>query len=226
MLMYVIESCRRDKKELIPVFVDFAKAFDSIRRGSLINCMKRCKCDPRMIDIFANVYENDSTGFRVNGEKIGKMDVQNGIRQGCTCSPQLFIMAVNEIISDLQRSRLGFRNECVYVPALFFADDGVIFGNSVREVERMVDVLVRKTGEIGMTTNKSKCNVLVFNRKTELRSIKGVDVVKDVKYLGVRVSSGKDIFKVHRENVGIKARKMNNMTYLIIHKSCNKVASI
>ena len=61
--------------------------------------------------------------------------------------------------------------------------------------------------------NKSKCNVLVFNRKTDVRSIKGMNVVKDVKYLGVRVSSGKDLFKVHRENVGLKARKMNNMTY-------------
>ena len=61
MLRYVIESSRRDKKELIAVFVDFAKAFDSIRRGSLIECMKRCKCDPRMIDVFARVYENDST---------------------------------------------------------------------------------------------------------------------------------------------------------------------
>ena len=87
----------------------------------------------------------------------------------------------------------------------------------------MIDVLVRKSAEIGMTVNKSKCNVLVFNRKTDVRSIKGMNVVKDVKYLGVRVSSGKDLFKVHRENVGLKARKMNNMTYSVIHKSCNRV---
>ena len=121
MLNYVIESCRREKRELIAVFVDFAKAFDSIRRGSLIECMKRCKCDPRMIDVFARVYENDSTEFRVNGEEMGRMEVWNGIRQGCTCSPQLFIMAVNAIICGLQGSGLGFRNDSVYVPALFFA---------------------------------------------------------------------------------------------------------
>ena len=51
MLNYVIESCRREKKDLIAFFVDFAKAFDGIRRGGLIECMKRCKCDPRMIDV-------------------------------------------------------------------------------------------------------------------------------------------------------------------------------
>ena len=223
MLRYVIESCRREKKELIAVFVDFAKAFDSIRRGSLIECMKRCKCDPKMIDVFARVYENDSTEFSVNGERMGRMDVWNGIRQGCTCSPQLFIMAVNEIIISLQRSGLGFRNDCVYVPALFFADDGVIFGNSVREVERMIDVLVSKTAEIGMKVNKNKCNVLVFNRKMNVRSIKGMNVVKDVKYLGVRVSSTKDVFKLHREDVCMKGRKMTSMTYSVIHKSWNRV---
>ena len=44
----------------------------------------------------------------------------NGV---ATCSPQLFIMALNAIIFGLQCSDLGFRNEYVYVPALFFADN-------------------------------------------------------------------------------------------------------
>ena len=87
MVNYIVESCRREKKLLIAVFIDFAKAFDSIKRSSLIECMKRCKCDPRMIDVFAKIYEKDSTEFCVNGEKMGRMDVWNGIRQGCTCSP-------------------------------------------------------------------------------------------------------------------------------------------
>ena len=223
MLNYVIESCRREKKELIAVFVDFAKAFDSIRRGSLVECMMKCKCDPRMIDVFAGVYEEDSTEFSINGENMGIMKVKNGIRQGCTCSPQLFIMAANEISSGLQRSGLGFRNEQVYVPALFFADDGVIFGNSVSEVEKMVDVFVEKAAGIGMSVNKGKCYVLRFNKKEEVENIRGMDIVEEVKYLGVTVSNKKDVFKVHREKVIIKARRMTNMTYAVIHKSCNRV---
>ena len=132
-------------------------------------------------------------------------------------------MAVNAIIYGLQCSDLGFRNEYVYVPALFFADDGVIFGNSVREIEKMMDMIERKTAEIGMSVNKNKCNVLVFNKKLDVGSIKGINVVKDVKYLGVKLSSGRDVFRKHREDVKTRARKMSNMTYSVIHKACNKV---
>ena len=99
----------------------------------------------------------------------------------------------------------------------------MIFGNSVREIEKMMDMIERKTAKIGMSVNKNKCNVLVFNKKLDVGSIKGINVVKDVKYLGVKLSSGRDVFREHREDVKTKARKMSNMTYSVIYKACNKV---
>ena len=91
------------------------------------------------------------------------------------------------------------------------------------EIEKMMDMIERKTAEIGMSVNKNKCNVLVFNNKLDVGSIKGINVVKDVKYLGVKLSSGRDVFRKHREDVKTRARKMSNMTYSVIHKACNKV---
>ena len=123
------------------------------------------------------MYENDTTESRVNGEEMGRMEGWNGIRQGCMCSLQLFIRL------------LGFRNDSVYVPAFFFADDGVILGKSVREIERMMDVLEMVIADLGMAVNKNKCNVLVFNRRVDVNSIRGMNVVKTVKYLGVKVGT-------------------------------------
>ena len=57
---------------------------------------------------------------------MGNMEVRNGIRQGCTGSPQLFIMVINVIIKRIMETGLGFRNEKIYVPALFYADDGML----------------------------------------------------------------------------------------------------
>ena len=51
----------------------------------------------------------------INGKCMGEMNVMNGIRQGCTCFPQLFVLAVNEFIKGIQKSELRFRNDGVYV---------------------------------------------------------------------------------------------------------------
>ena len=133
--------------------------------------MKIGKVDPKIIGLISEIYKGDETEFYLNGKEIGKLEVKNGIRQGCTCSPQFFLMAVNEIIKGIERKGLGFRNESVYMPVIFFADDGVLLANSVREMEKMIDLLIEETAKIGMKVNKSKCNVMVFNRKKEIDNI-------------------------------------------------------
>ena len=223
MLQYAVESSRKDKKELIVTFIDFAKAFDSIQRSNLIECLKHAKIDPKVIEIVTQIYKEDVTKFYLNKNEIGEMKVKNGIRQGCTCSPQFFLMAVNRIIKAMERKGLGFKNDSVYMPLIFFADDGVLLSNSVRDMERMIDLLVEEAAKIGMEVNKEKCNVMVFNRKNELDNIRMMKVVKEAKYLGVWISDGKDYFKKHKELVIGKARKMANMTFSVIHKSCNKL---
>ena len=62
---------------------------------------------------------------------------------------------------------------------LFLAHDGVIFGDSVREIERMIGLLEGKAAEVGIKVNKNKekCNVIVFNGKSELVSVTGLKVM-------------------------------------------------
>ena len=223
MLQYAIESSRRERKELIVTYIDFAKAFDSIQRDSLIECLKLGKIDPKVIQVVAEIYKEDITKFYLDKEEIGTMKIQNGIRQGCTCSPQFFLMAVNRIIKAMEWKGLGFRNENIYMPVVFFADDGVLLANSVREMERMIDVLVEETAKIGMMVNRDKCNVMIFNRKKEIDNIRRMKVVREVKYLGVWISDGKDYFRKHKELVIGRARRMANITFSVIHKSCNKL---
>ena len=40
----------------------------------------------------------------------------NGIRQGCTGPPQLFVMIVNMIIREILGSTVGYRDEAFYIP--------------------------------------------------------------------------------------------------------------
>ena len=101
MLVYCMRSAERMKKNLIITAVDFAKAFDSVSRVNLIKTLVYYKCDPRLIDVIAALYAGDEREIRVNGEMVGLMKVKSGIKQGCTGSPQLFLMIVNIIIKEI-----------------------------------------------------------------------------------------------------------------------------
>ena len=136
-----------EKVKLVLTAIDFAKAFDSINRKKLIQALKEYKCDPQLINSIANLYSDDETSLYLNSKEICKIGVTSGIRQGCTGSPQLFVMVVNLIIKKICNTRLGFRNDLLYIPALLFADDGLLLTNSVRSMEQLLEVVVEVARE-------------------------------------------------------------------------------
>ena len=90
------------------------------------------------------------------------MEVQNGIRQGCTGSPQLFVLIVNMIIRAITASALRYRDNEFYIPALFFADDGLLLANSLKQAEQLFLVMKRAAGECGLEINTLKSNCMIF----------------------------------------------------------------
>ena len=52
-------------------------------------------------------------------------------------SPQLFVLIVNLIIEAMAASSLGYRNSNFYIPALFFADDGLLLANSMKHAVQL-----------------------------------------------------------------------------------------
>ena len=50
-------------------------------------------------------------------------------------------MIVNMIIKEIISSLLGYRDEFFYIPALFFADDGLLLENSVKQAKQMLEVM-------------------------------------------------------------------------------------
>ena len=223
-LEYCIRDSKRRKKELIVMAVDFEKAFDSVDRRSLIAGLKRCKCDPLVINVIANLYKGDTTEVYMKNQKLFEIEATSGIRQGCTLSPLLFVIVVNEVIRSLQQSKLGFRNKEVYIPALFYADDGLILSNDRDEMEKMMTLMRTVVGKCGLLISEVKSECLIINRKGNWQEkIGNVKVVNSIKYLGVHVTDSRNYFKNHKVKKTDLARKMCNMTFSVISRCCNKL---
>ena len=84
---------------------------------------------------------------------------------------------------------------------------------NVGEMKEMIDLLVDVAERYGLAVNRGKCQVMVFNSGEVPGEIRGMKVVRETKYLGVVINDGKDCFRVHRERVLEKARRMGNVAF-------------
>ena len=68
--LYVLDYCIKEsfktKRPLYVIAIDFSKAFDSIKRDTLIQGLKKYIIHPKIIDTIAHIYEKDKTHVYLN----------------------------------------------------------------------------------------------------------------------------------------------------------------
>ena len=111
-----------------------------------------------------------------------------------------------------------------YISALFFADDGLLLANSLKQAEQLFWVMKRAAGQCRLEINTLKSNCTIFNSVDVVTGkFLGMDVVEQIKYLGVTVSNKKNCFHQHKNEKILQVTQMTNLTYSVIARSCNKV---
>ncbi len=137
-LKYCIEESYKMKKELIVTSLDFRKAFDSVDRQNLITALMAHNIHPKIIHIITKIYTDDHTNILLNGEKQTTIHITNGIRQGCNASTFLFIILTYQIINELQKRNIGFKDDNFQIPILYYADDSLLLSHSVEEAAQNI----------------------------------------------------------------------------------------
>ena len=86
-LRMLIERCLEVNKDIFLCFIDYTKAFDSINHNKLIESLEKTEIDGKDLRIIANLYKNQFSSIKINGELTESFEVQKGVRQGCVLSP-------------------------------------------------------------------------------------------------------------------------------------------
>ena len=98
-----------------------------------------------------------------------------------------------------------------------------MLANSIEDAENNLKLVIEISRKFGLEINKEKSNVLIFNMEQQPDTIENIKVVDKVKYIGLEIDNKKNYFKTQRQHILEKAKKMANLTYCIIEKSCNKL---
>ena len=135
----------------------------------------------------------------INKELKGEIIPSQGIRQGDTLSPFLFLLCAKGFSAMLQREERLETIKGIFIcqgasclSHLFFADDNIIFCRaSMSECQQVWDVLHDYEVASGQKINKDKTS-LFFSKNTgtstqaEIKNIFGAQVIKQHKrYLGL-----------------------------------------
>ncbi len=216
-----------DQGESIDViYLDFAKAFDSVPHQRLLNKMKGMGFTKQILDWSENFLTGREQRVVVNGAKSSWSNVLSGVPQGSVLGPIYFILFINDM------------PDCVHNLIALFADDAKLF-SSVRNatdqehLQHDLHQLQRWAEEWQLRFNAKKCKVMHLGRvNPELKyDMDGVclETIKEEKDLGVwiddelkfHIHTDKQVNKANRQ-IGLIRRSFDALdaeSFIMLYKS-------
>jgi hypothetical protein len=159
-----------------------------------------------LIENVAKLYEEEKCIYFIDDVKIGNSLRTRGIKQGCKLSPTIFNIVINRVINQLNKV---FNYQC-RLNALFYADDALILAENAKALKMKINVAKNEMAKLGLKMNEQKCEIIVFGKRdgeVKEEMIAGIRVVKQIKYLGVKIEDSRDIFSNYTKEKINKARK-------------------
>ncbi|KAH7954089.1 hypothetical protein HPB49_015473 [Dermacentor silvarum] len=127
----------------------------------------------------------------------------------------MYLLYVSGVERALLQSGLGFGlryttsgiDDNRRIPGLAYADDLLLMAESPRDMQSLLDICANEMKKLGLRFNAQKTTVVQLAGKlvegTVLRLGEEVlQIASAVKYLGVNLCNGKDLYGLHEEKVG------------------------
>ena len=198
-------------------------------RSKLIEILIKYKIEPKMINMIVELYKEDITKVKMGGREEW-IEINSGIKQGCTASTAFFKMVTYEIIKKMEREGDMLEIDENNINSLFFADDSILIAREVESALKNLKIIKEIGKELGLEINEDKSKVMIYKKgmkyRDKVKNIKeigGIEIVESMRYLGIEICGGEDIFKKQKVEMKRKAENLSRMTYSIIEKSSNKV---
>ena len=91
-----------------------------------------------------------------------------GVAQGCSLSPILFSVFVNDLLKEVEQTGLGIQlSSGKTVGGMLFADDFVGISDSKESLQKLLDVVYSYCSKWRLRANVSKSAVMVFSKGAE-----------------------------------------------------------
>ena len=115
--------------------------------------------------VIKKMYESSKSAVLLEGEKSDTFKIEQGMAQGCSLSPILFSVFVNDLLKEVERTGLGIQlSSGKTVGGMLFADDFVGISDSKESLQKLIDVVYSYCSKWRLRANVSKSAVMVFSK--------------------------------------------------------------
>ncbi|XP_028551608.1 uncharacterized protein LOC114579873 [Dendrobium catenatum] len=188
----------KNKKGLMAIKLDMEQAYDSMGWTSLRHILDWYGFPIDFSTLLMECVVDVRFSIIINGRNSSWIDAQSGFRQGCPLSPYLFILCSqllsNSIMQRGQNLGIQISSRGPLVTHLLYADDVLIFSHAsvdlAKNLKNIVEEFCRWTGQ---RVNVSKSQIMFskvvrYSMKKKIAKALGFKVVKEIKYLGVKMT--------------------------------------
>ena len=205
------------KLDVMCVFFDYKKAFDSVPHRRLMERLLHIGVQPLILSWLCSYLSNRQQYVRVNGENSRSTVVRSGVPQGSVLGPLLFLLYINDI-TNLHL----FKN----AKLTLYADDMLLYkpitcSTSYDEIQQDVNQLSQWSDENMLSFNTNKCKCLLLSNKSNrdpppiILNSEVLESVQQYKYLGVILSRNL-CWSPHIQYICRKARKVLGIIYRMV----------
>ncbi|KAJ3581332.1 hypothetical protein NHX12_016765, partial [Muraenolepis orangiensis] len=149
---------RVERSSLAMVFIDLAKAFDSVSHDHLRETLVKRRTDPGIVELINDSYRGCSTRVQTDNGYTRRIAIKIGVKQGDPLSPLLFNLAIDPLLSKLQEVGEGFDMGDEKLTVMAYADDLVLLSNSWSGMSKNMAVLEAFCNLTGLRVNTRKCH--------------------------------------------------------------------
>lgn len=208
-LSTIIDMSQQKKKRLHCCFIYFKKAFDTVERVKLWK--KLCNVGKRgkLLSIIRVMYENMKCCVKSAGKLSEFFKNSIGMLQGEGLSPILFSLYVNGFEMEFLRCGnvpIHMQELNLFFNVQLYADDMVIFSESIHELQEMLNTLSAYTSTWDLAVNVTKTQIVIFRNGGNIRNNVRLEYIKSV--LSVRKNTNKAMVYFQTERLSMKVIRL------------------
>ncbi len=112
------------------------------------------------------MYSNKKCAIQIGNKHTELFTQKRGVRQGCSRSPTLFNIFINELAEQLEQSTdPGLTLQDQNIKLLLYADDLVLLSSPPQGLQQHLDLLDNYCQNWALAVNLKKTNIMVFQNK-------------------------------------------------------------